>query len=681
VFKQGDYPYWIKSMLGGVQFYDNAQFSIDYPLYFLRYLNYGAGVESLRTITLISLLHVLILSVNTYILARVVKPNFIGSFICAIIMLCCVNTTLYAKWIVIISAYAWFPLFLAGLIRLINNPDKFSGPLLILISLLGFTANPAQPIIHALFVTLIVVSYSLIFHSNKKKLVLSSAKIGILGLGLTGFVLIPVLLNMEEMIRWVGKGLNVVGNQKIPREAFTEGLTTTDIHKVIFDTNLDPVGSIYLGPLGVALLLCGIIYFIKRFNCKSYHVPFLIILLFGLFSSFGDSLGFNDLNYHIPFINKIREPERHAILFVSSAIIFINIGFAHLNKFRNKYTLALILLYTVVFILLLLDRDDSQVNLTLAIYAALFIIVGIILSKSPIKKYTSSILIFTLLLMYTQTTKKAITTEQNRWDYYNINNLSSMDILSKLSLSIDKFNSRITYHDKNLDDGKWSMNSLYYGLRSFQSQHVPIPFEQFKDMNNKDHLWNYRRLLGSKYHIYNKQAAVTQSSLKHHLSNELYSVYIDNLGYDKYYFPSRIVKTQENINNINSILPKHPKNTLFLDVQNSAQYIISAGKLKNTIELIEESHNLIKLHVFAEEPTLLLLNEYYNKNWKGVLDNLEQPLIKANINQIAIEVPQGIHVIEFKYQPKFVNTLWLIKWLTILIIIANLIYGRKISHR
>ena len=53
LLRSGVEPYWIENLVGGIPFYNNAMFSYTYPFYFLRLIEYGEGIEVLRTISLL----------------------------------------------------------------------------------------------------------------------------------------------------------------------------------------------------------------------------------------------------------------------------------------------------------------------------------------------------------------------------------------------------------------------------------------------------------------------------------------------------------------------------------------------------------------------------------------------------------------------------------------------------
>ena len=122
-----------------------------------------------------------------------------------------------------------------------------------------------------------------------------------------------------EMIRHIGGGAAVIGHAHIPWENFN--LTQLKLNEaagiVIRPTWIAIVGSPYVGSLGaIGTLLAGI-YFRRLAQVPRVLVlAFGAIALYGLLSGFGTNLGLAYLNFHVPFINRIRESGRYLVLFV-----------------------------------------------------------------------------------------------------------------------------------------------------------------------------------------------------------------------------------------------------------------------------------------------------------------------------------------------------------------------------
>ena len=47
----------------------------------------------------------------------------------------------------------------------------------------------------------------------------------------------------------------------------------------------------------------------------------------------------------------------------------------------------------------------------------------------------------------------------------------------------------------------------------------------------------------------------------------------------------------------------------------------------------------------------MMLNEYYDSDWKVYIDGEEQELIKCNYLFRGVEIPEGTSIVEFRYEP------------------------------
>ena len=66
-------------------------------------------------------------------------------------------------------------------------------------------------------------------------------------------------------------------------------------------------------------------------------LAFGAIALYGLLSGFGTNLGLAYLNFHVPFINRIREAGRHLVLFVIGVSFLSGFGYSLLPRIWEQY--------------------------------------------------------------------------------------------------------------------------------------------------------------------------------------------------------------------------------------------------------------------------------------------------------------------------------------------------------
>src|ERR1043166_8829999 len=121
----GNFPYWLDTVLGGFPLYQTPHFSATYPFYFFGLLDYGKAIQVMYTLSYLTCLHNLILYLNLYVMLRVAGAKGLAALSGATIGLTSGNTEIYASWITIAAAYSWFPLLIAGMIRLLRAPLSF----------------------------------------------------------------------------------------------------------------------------------------------------------------------------------------------------------------------------------------------------------------------------------------------------------------------------------------------------------------------------------------------------------------------------------------------------------------------------------------------------------------------------------------------------------------------------
>src|SRR6267378_7187056 len=146
----GDVPYYLPNIGTGFPVFESPHFCILYPFYFLGLINYGGPLNSLYTLTYLTLFHLFIFYVNLYVLLRCGTVPPWAAYIGASVGMLARNTELYASWITITASYAWLPLVLAGGVLLFRFPGKARGILLFptAAGLLAL-ASPSQSVIHA----------------------------------------------------------------------------------------------------------------------------------------------------------------------------------------------------------------------------------------------------------------------------------------------------------------------------------------------------------------------------------------------------------------------------------------------------------------------------------------------------------------------------------------------------
>lgn len=134
----------------------------------------------------------------------------------------------------------------------------------------------------------------------------------------------------------------------------------------------------------------------------------------------------------------------------------------------------------------------------------------------------------------------------------------------------------------------------------------------------------------------------------------------------------------------------YEKNTAFVTEEevnegNIDMDLLSTVNEINTDEKIQvdkiEKNGTVQITTTTSNPRLLIMNEYNDGNWKAYVDGKETEVIKANYLFRAIEVPQGEHTIQFKYQPTFIFKMFIIAGSGLVVFLVLFLFRNKIQKK
>ncbi|HXG46933.1 MAG TPA: hypothetical protein VNO52_04860, partial [Methylomirabilota bacterium] len=74
-----------------------------------------------------------------------------------------------------------------------------------------------------------------------------------------------------------------------------------------------------------------------------------------------------------------------------------------------------------------------------------------------------------------------------------------------------------------------------------------------------------------------------------------------------------------------------------------------------TVEITAYSPRRIELRAQAAVPSVLLLNDRYDKDWHVSIDGQSASLLRANFLMRGVEVPAGAHVVVFEFRPSLIG--------------------------
>jgi hypothetical protein len=88
-----------------------------------------------------------------------------------------------------------------------------------------------------------------------------------------------------------------------------------------------------------------------------------------------------------------------------------------------------------------------------------------------------------------------------------------------------------------------------------------------------------------------------------------------------------------------------------------ARSSLDAQSSTNSVKFTSYAPKRIVLQTKADSPSVLLLNDRFDPNWKVSVDGKPETLLRCNYLMRGVQVPPGEHVIEFRFAPP-INTLY-----------------------
>jgi putative flippase GtrA len=669
----GEWPLRMDTILGGVPLYNFAQLSPFYPFYLTVLPIYNSPLDVVHSMHWVTLVHILILEINMYIFLRVIGVSRIAALTGAALVAFSANSFAYAVWMNIVAPYSWLPLYLAGLIGILKCPRSIVYSAMALTGIVLLTlASPAQPLIHAVFITLVLVTTywrnqlrvcdpRLIRYSLGRVVV-----VGVLALLLVAPVIVPATLEFKNMIRWIGPFPAVVGNSRIPFAAFQwDQLKIADLGGVLFKLKSAGVGSQFVGVIPIALASVAVVS-----RPRSWLIVALaFIAVYSLISSMGSNLGLAYLNYIIPILNKIREPSRFLVLFQLAVGTLAAFGIDELRKMvsstedptnTKRQLIALVGTAVVAVIALLVVWDHVVSNISPLVSIA--ILVALILMTWAAKHSNLRGRSTFIGIVWGCTTLIMLAIEVP-WIPPSVSN---SQYLTTGALSLDKAIERISILDPNheyrvvfdgkIDKQQASMLASYQGVRSFNMYFNPAPLRQFEELYyHGPRADNYFRILGAKYLICNECKEESLLGYKYLESIAGYQIYMTEDVLPRSYIVHQL---NGNFLNLADFVAKAAsadltKKLLFVEPSVVAGINRSSDAAEDDCISREDirTANRTRFVIQCKSAGVLVMNEFFDDAWVVRVDGVKIQKLRVNGNQIGAAFTSGTHVIEFQYLP------------------------------
>jgi hypothetical protein len=687
-FSSGQFPYWLNSIVGGIPLYDSPQFSTLYPFYLFGSHLYGSPISTSIQVHFLILFHVGILYLNTYVMLRIFHLPIIASVLGATLFAFSANTFQVIPWINIVAPYSWLPLALGSVYLVLEGKSPRLGLLLGMVSFtLLTTASPAHALIHLVYCTGILFVSHLIIHRRDRLRLTRSAQhlisIGIVSLLLSAPALVPSLVSAKKMIRWVSNSKYVVGYERIPFECFLVNQSRPrELANVLFPLQMKhEVGNSFLGIVSIFLVVVGLF----RTRRDWIFLPFLILGLYALLSSTGDHLGFAHLNYVLPLWNKIREPDRHLILFNLTFCTLSAFGFHQLTGWIKSFSrldfkrhLVPFLVFVVILVACYLVRRNYETRVQDSILFAsllLFLAVTTIVRVNPrLEGWISRSLLAAIIIAPQLFLPESIPLMKDG-DYFTEANLRSHRVLKEISKIDDVRDFRVIFEDDHLSRLFWSMNAIYYELRTFQGYMNPLPNSQYREVFHVFNSKNYFNLLGAKYYVCRTCSLIPLSDFEMLKEIEGYKIYSTERVRPHYFLVNQIAQTYADMGDFWSKLKGSDDylQKVFVHVNDLDRLSSWFGSKSDSIRyaILDEasSQNSLEVVLKTDARAMFVLNEYFNKDWKVRVNGKSERAIKVNLNQMGVLLPKGTSQVHFEYYPSLF--IWLLRLRRVVIVILT----------
>ncbi len=672
-FGGGEWPLRMTTALGGLPIYNLAQLSPFYPFYFAPLPLFETPLDAVRSMHWITLLHVLIFAINMFILLRVMGIARTAAVTGAALVAFSANSLAYTAWMTIVAPYAWFPLYLAGLVGILENRTSATYPSMAIaaIVLLVF-ASPSQPLIHAVFVTCILVlirwwaNYSTTDLTGKIVLFCKLAAIAVVSFLLAAPAVLPAGIEFGDMIRWIGPYPAVTGYERIPFNAFLiDQLSIAELGGVLVKLAMHGVGSQYVGPFAVCLALLAIIA-----KARSWiAIAMVVIAIYALASSAGSNLGLAYINYYLPLVNKIREPSRFLFLFQLAIGILAALGIDEIRRIASSTqpSFALRRLGGLVAVIALMSvaatytlRGDGATGVLAFFPTALLLALGVITifaARSNWRLRGEAVgLLWSAAALATLATNVSWTPPPIAASHYLNKDGIALDMAIRRVANLDPNHEYRLVFEGTIDKQMAAMLASYQNVRTLNSYFNPAPLRQFQELyHHGPRTDNYLQILGARYLICRDCAGAEYRGFRFRESIH---------GYDLHEAPDALpyVHVVQRVDGQFDGLADFVGKTAGSDLSRGLLFVEPEANVTldekapgaGTCIVSEDirKNNRMRYLVSCGAPGVLILNEFYANPWRVTVNGAASAALRVNGNQIGVRLDRGAQVVEIAYRPR-----------------------------
>lgn len=688
----GEFPLWNPYMWGGMTSAGNSVSQAFYPITWLLCklcFDETTGMLSYSAVYYSNIIHIFILAAGSYLLFRVMKVRSVIAFSAASLMTFCGSAFRMHGWLYIYSGLVYIPLFLSTFTLMCRDLSrkglKYCALSGIVFGIAGLAASSHGILFLILAFAVAYFVFLWSYRAKKQSLLKITARcflLSAIGIGIMSVSLFPFIEFLSESYRSIEGAEGIQGNQKMTLESFTKfAVEMSDLR--------DIVGSYYgwfaLGTVLALLVIIGFFCKVKR-DKEMYWIG-VGLLLIGLFYSC--AIWLPNLMYYVPFYNNIREPYLYSFLFALGAGIVGGIGLNTLievngtEKYSEKfYNIPGIFAGVTIIAIYMLFVQKGRLSAFVGIAGILLVPI----LQRLIKRRTYYVVVGILLVVLTGT--EYLTFRQSEGEKGRYSELDAEKVMQDTNKDILRL----------LGDSDYPSEEDAYRIVQWTTQASAYP-------PNVWSVWGYNDASGYMNPLYSKTMNIHSNwSLEKQMQirnvrylvctaaeSEGYQKWLKEVGlqevrrvqdirtaYDAEVLTEDIVYENENrkgnawfvnnwigytadsdlneLNNIVNSIDFNPFTTALINLDTSEIEMkkVYADPEQCDMTMKKYNANSVVFELSVPEEALMITSEIIVPGWEVYIDGEKADILEVNTAFRGVIVPEGEHVVEYRYLPKTV---------------------------
>ncbi|MEW6096293.1 MAG: YfhO family protein [bacterium] len=676
--REGIIPLWNPYNFCGMPFLASLQSQVLYPFSFIVYfLPINLGLK------LFIVMHLFWAGIFTYLLMQEWRISKTSSLISSIIYIFSGYFISVADILNVLVAITWIPfifLFFVKALTILKTQYIILTGIGLCLQFLG--GEPTT--LYATLLVLILYTFSKVIRlniSHSLKIMLIILSIGLTGLGLNSFQLLPFLelvfhsnralgMSFEQAVRW-SLAPHELLDLLIPLSSFT----MTAVGKFPYVQGL--IDSIYLGIISLCLIFIGIGY---RWLGLFWTLVFFCFILLSLGEHF---ILYKWLYTYIPGFNLMQIPVKFFSIVTFAGALLAGFGYEHLKSGKIRpflivsiaifigllliqikfplqhFKIEIILLILVSLLILLARKGVISLNF-LSVWIVCFILIDLFIAGAdlnPMVKesfYQQESRLAKLIEKEDEYCRILLSPKSSRFFYYHSGPIETNLLLEAHEAMLSNLG---LLHENVFDADGYECIFLkdYYTLMRIIATGKLTQVTQLLNLLNIKYIISREKLGGSELKL---------------IEDKKVKIYKNPTCFSRAFLvPQAIV-----IKDRNEILRKmlnrdfDPQKEVILEekIPNKSQI----PNFKSQIQIIDYQPNKVIINTSSPTNCILFLSDTYYPGWKAFVDGKVTKIYRANYTFRAIPLPKGRHKVEFNYSPVSFKIGMLISLLTISFIIT-----------